>query len=415
MLNLQDQIESVETAIRDASKEIARGARTSATRRAKASIGRLRTKQDQLVLEATELYESLNIDGDFQEISGHGLEFTSTLLQAHEAKRTCRERLVERFHEWSRLDLASGGTDEPLGTRAHQRAKQALQKRGPALQRAIQRYNNLCARLALLSPAGSNFPLPEPLSTDLALLRDDGSYLQDVFLSHSVGPAPAWITDPTLRHAIRAMHVLDRCDEEQVRLLHEISNFTGWLGDEISAVCTAMQRPQCAHFTYSCAPPLDPCPDSMLTGPLSRATVHLESLVHSAVRAKILAPAHAQRFLATLHPCLPMPEPPFAIPHLPSPKEGCLPADSSGASSSTGSESGSNLEEFVATSGGYPQAASADDDDLDLVHTFADLAVGASEPPRAPAFVPISLRFEPPTTVPSFNRECGQCKLNRFL
>lgn len=254
VLYLQDQIETVEAAIRDASQAIARGARTAASRRAKASIERLRTKQDQLVLEATELYESLNIDGDFQEIAGHGLEFTSTLLQAHEAKRTCRERLVERFHEWSRLDLASGGADEPLGTRQHQRAKQALQKRGPALQRSIQRYNKLCERLALLRPVGSNFPLPLPLSTDLTLVRDDGSYLQDVFLSHNVGPAPAWISDPTLRNAIRAMHVLDRCNEEQVRLRNEAQNFTSWLADEIAAVYAAIHQPQRAHTFYGVPP-----------------------------------------------------------------------------------------------------------------------------------------------------------------
>ncbi|KZV78515.1 hypothetical protein EXIGLDRAFT_633854, partial [Exidia glandulosa HHB12029] len=115
VLALQDQIDTVQTAISNAGREISRGGRSVASRRANASISRLETKHEQLVLEASELYATLNIQGDFQEIAGLGLEFTSTLLQAHEAKRNCRERMVERFHEWARLDAASGGADQALG------------------------------------------------------------------------------------------------------------------------------------------------------------------------------------------------------------------------------------------------------------------------------------------------------------
>ena len=74
---------------------------------------------EQLVLEASSLYAELNMGGDFGEIAGLGLEFTTTLLQAHEAKRSCREHLIERFHEWGRIDAASGGADRPLGSQIH--------------------------------------------------------------------------------------------------------------------------------------------------------------------------------------------------------------------------------------------------------------------------------------------------------
>ncbi|KZV91813.1 hypothetical protein EXIGLDRAFT_586121, partial [Exidia glandulosa HHB12029] len=207
------------------------------------SSRRLEVKHEQLVLEASELYATLNMQGDFQEIAGLGLEFTTALLQTHEAKRNCRERLIERFHEWARLDAAAGGADQALGTGLHQRARAALQKRAPALQRAIKRYNKLCARLRRLRPAGSTFPLPEALSTDLKKVRDDGTYLQDVYISHSVGPAPAWITDPSLRSAIRAMHVMVRCDEEESRMRREASNYSRWILHYSTSLQAAARAP----------------------------------------------------------------------------------------------------------------------------------------------------------------------------
>ncbi|KZV97326.1 hypothetical protein EXIGLDRAFT_764453 [Exidia glandulosa HHB12029] len=294
VLALQDQIDTVQTAITNAGHEITRGDRSAASRRARASIGRLEVKHEQLVLEASELYATLNIQGDFQEIAGLGLEFTSTLLQAHEARRNCRERLIEQFHEWSRLDAASGGAHQPLGTSLHQRARAALQKRAPALQRAISRYNKLCARLERLRPNGSTFPLPEPLSTDLKKVRDDGAYLQDVYVSQNVGPAPLWVTDPTLRSAIRAMHVLQRCDEEEQRLSRETANYHHWLIRHSTALCLAARGPA----------------NTLLLPLFRQEAAQLEATIHSARSSGVLSTGDATSLLSITAHLLPTPTTP---------------------------------------------------------------------------------------------------------
>ncbi|EJD39841.1 hypothetical protein AURDEDRAFT_36376, partial [Auricularia subglabra TFB-10046 SS5] len=234
VLTLQDQADAIEESIKGAEATIS-GSSRQATAAAGLCIRKLKSSQAALLSEAQALYATLHIDREFEEIRGMGLEFTAVLLQAHEAKRTCRMLLQRRFQEWRTLDSAHGGKGLPVGTSIHTRTVAAMKKRTPAIQRALKTYNDLCSRLKALRPVGSTFPLPQPLSTDLKHLKDNDQLLQDVYIAGGEGPAPPWLVDETVRSGIRAMLALDRCAEESLRLDRETRNLVRWYEAEARA------------------------------------------------------------------------------------------------------------------------------------------------------------------------------------
>ena len=62
-----------------------------------------------------------------------------------------------------------------------------IQKRAPAVQRAIARYNNLCEDLKDLAPDGCELVLPQPLTIEISKLKDDPALLEDVWLGDLQG------------------------------------------------------------------------------------------------------------------------------------------------------------------------------------------------------------------------------------
>ena len=110
---------------------------------------------------------------------------------------------------------------------------------------AIGKFNNYCARLEELYNPTYAIPLPTPLPTKLAELRNDQTLLEDVWITRSPeGETPLWLGDRDVRSGIRALLKLDRCHEEQRRLGMEADNMCRWFGHELCAVKFALQQPQ---------------------------------------------------------------------------------------------------------------------------------------------------------------------------
>lgn len=135
-----------------------------------------------------------------------------------------------------------------------------MKNRTPALLRAIARYNALCDRLKVLLPQGETFPLPEKLPDDLARLKNEPALLEDVWLSTESAAAGPWLTDKAVRRGIRAQHVVDRCEEEKLRLAVEDENLYTWVYDEVVALECAVSDPASAfrsqeHGTVTPDPP----------------------------------------------------------------------------------------------------------------------------------------------------------------
>ncbi|EJD33795.1 hypothetical protein AURDEDRAFT_23073, partial [Auricularia subglabra TFB-10046 SS5] len=129
------------------------------------------------------------------------------------------------------------------GTKQHQRVLQSIQRRTPAIHNAIARYNTCCARVRELVPAGRSFPLPQPLPTEISKLRNDPALLEDVWVSNIPAGCARWLTDSTVRVAIRAQLSLDRCAEERKRLSREEAQLLEWLKLEAKAVTVALYAP----------------------------------------------------------------------------------------------------------------------------------------------------------------------------
>jgi hypothetical protein len=121
-------------------------------------------------------------------------------------------------------------------------------------------YNDLCRQLQLLirqgkAPAGAILPLDIPREGLFKLDVDDDIW-QDVGLNdeHN-GPAPLWLRDDAVRQGIKSMLQLDRCKEEEARLLRERKALQEWMQEEWQVVQTAkeiagMVYVSTLYFTY---------------------------------------------------------------------------------------------------------------------------------------------------------------------
>jgi hypothetical protein len=87
----------------------------------------------------------------------------------------------------------------------------------------------------------ANIPLPQHLSTDFTILRDDPYLMEGVWVHSSTAAAPPWLTDTKIRKGIRAMLKIDRCTEEYRRIGIEADNLCRWFGQELAAIELAIQ------------------------------------------------------------------------------------------------------------------------------------------------------------------------------
>ncbi|KAH7091862.1 hypothetical protein BKA62DRAFT_786834 [Auriculariales sp. MPI-PUGE-AT-0066] len=225
--DLQDTVDALDDKIDSAELNLTRGRRNA---KIKHGLGELRNKRDQLHEHIQSLYESLNVADDFPHIKTLGSDFVRLLVEAHNTKSLLRARVIGRIFEFHYLDRAVGGRDIPLGYKQNQRRRQQLKSGNPIIQRLHARYNGLVENLHDFAKRRKiNFPLPQPLPPNILSLRDDPALLEDVWLGSSEDNAPLWLTDPKVRIGIRAMHILDRCNEESARLEREQAQLTDWL------------------------------------------------------------------------------------------------------------------------------------------------------------------------------------------
>lgn len=108
---------------------------------------------------------------------------------------------------------------------------------------AIRKFNRYCELLESLYKPEWNIPLPEPLPTQLAILRDSSQLMEDVWITRSQHEVPRWLEDGDVREGIRAVLKVDRCGEERRRLGMEADNLCRWFGRELCAIEVALATP----------------------------------------------------------------------------------------------------------------------------------------------------------------------------
>ncbi|KAG1774666.1 hypothetical protein EV702DRAFT_1200022 [Suillus placidus] len=194
----------------------------------------LECSHDHLMNKVEVLYASLNVHDRFPELQGVDLDF----------------RAIGSFFEWDKLDRAVGGANQALGTKLHQQTHKAIAKRQPALMTAIRKFNSYCERLESLYDPSWGVPLPAPLPTKLAGLRNDQTLMEDVWITPSEGDVPRWMEDADVRDGIRALLKQQRCQEERRHLGQEADNLCRWFRDELTALEVALHSPANRTFLF---------------------------------------------------------------------------------------------------------------------------------------------------------------------
>ncbi|KAG1887308.1 hypothetical protein F4604DRAFT_1917113 [Suillus subluteus] len=198
VLALQADLDASDRALQATRTVVEKGSVTEETLDALESLER---SHDRLMNKVEVLYASLNVHDRFPELEGS-------------------------FFEWDKLDRAVGGANQALGTKLHQQTRKAIAKRQPALMTMIHKFNSYCERLEDLYDPSWGVPLPAPLPTKLADLRNDPTLMEDVWITPSVGDVPRWMEDTDVRDGIRALLKRQQCQEEQRRLGLEADNLS---------------------------------------------------------------------------------------------------------------------------------------------------------------------------------------------
>ncbi|KAJ7802452.1 hypothetical protein B0H13DRAFT_2244742 [Mycena leptocephala] len=161
-------------------------------------------------------------------------------------KLRLRQRLRARKFE---LDPKAPALIERPDSKLHAHTASAVKRQELTISKLASEYNKLCAQIAKIiedgqAPPGSIAPVEIP-PKGLWQLDVDDTIFQDVGLDEddnataSTEP-PLWLCDEQVRAGIKAVLALDRCDEEDARLLRETCSLRVWFAEEWKMVQRAL-------------------------------------------------------------------------------------------------------------------------------------------------------------------------------
>ncbi|KAJ3764988.1 hypothetical protein FB446DRAFT_655870 [Lentinula raphanica] len=167
--------------------------------------------------------------------------FINLRMNARAIKMRLRSRLTARKFERDRLER-SFRRQQHNDRKVHMHTEDSVKKRDPSIQKLARHYNSLCTemqRLIDLKRAPHNVTSPKLIPMkDLFNLDVDDNIWQDVGLdetSDGQNP-PLWLCDENVRRGIRSILLRDRCDEEFLRLKHEMRSLQQWMREEWQVV-----------------------------------------------------------------------------------------------------------------------------------------------------------------------------------
>ncbi|KAF9488818.1 hypothetical protein BDN71DRAFT_1533585 [Pleurotus eryngii] len=225
VLNLQAELDTLNTAIDAMKQTLKDGASLKVT----------------LSLINNLTINNLTTTSDIQRSTGSIILSTSLA-----ASQNFSNAALTFFFEWDKLDQAVGGHQQSLVRDYEPRYKAtSTNKKG---HHEVQTCPSSCYLLAKLHNPVRLVPLPEPLPTQLSILRDAQSLMEDIWITPSEATIPQWLEDLDVCNGIRAMHKVDRCAEEHLCLHLEAKNMCQWLASECATMQRALVDPQYAKF-----------------------------------------------------------------------------------------------------------------------------------------------------------------------
>ncbi|KZP01369.1 hypothetical protein CALVIDRAFT_475201 [Calocera viscosa TUFC12733] len=236
---LQTELERVGSAIQETVQSLSE---EFGWPRSTAAFRSLSEKHHDLMQNGQHLLGDLRLDHTFPQLSGVSAQFLHYLLLAREEKINVRARVVEHLWELSRLRRARGGGHDPVGTKVRDAILKGWGPRWRTTKAAVDRYNGYVGHLKLHFNPIWNIPLPARLEvTDLQNPTEDHQLWQDVWWPTSAQP-PIWVTNEQVRRGVTAVLLLDRCKEEEQRLILEGNNLEKWWINESVAMIKARER-----------------------------------------------------------------------------------------------------------------------------------------------------------------------------
>ncbi|KAF7301143.1 hypothetical protein MIND_00678700 [Mycena indigotica] len=236
---LQAQIDAIEKSLVDVRQSISDQTASADSYR---HLRELEATHADLEKQAEALYSSLNIHNIYPALEGVPPELARLLVTMRDLKINIRKRAIGSFQEWETLDQAVSGRREPLGTKLYQATRSTITKRQPALLKALKKFNAYCSEFEILRPPDCQIAVPRPLPTTLAALREDSSLHEDIWTTPTEGRPPRWLEDEDVRQGIRNLHIVDRCEEEGLRLQLESANMQLWVEKELNIATLAVRR-----------------------------------------------------------------------------------------------------------------------------------------------------------------------------
>jgi hypothetical protein len=144
-------------------------------------------------------------------------------------------------------------SDISTDQKVHDHTRASVQKRDPSIQQLARDYNKLCDKMQKLISEGKAPPgaiVPEKvIMTGLFALDVDDAIWQDIGLAdeESADP-PLWLCNDAVRSGIKARLELDRCLEEEARLVHERRALQVWFSEEWKIVTDGCQATGAQHI-----------------------------------------------------------------------------------------------------------------------------------------------------------------------
>lgn len=146
-------------------------------------------------------------------------------------------------------------TNPHTDKKVHDHTRASVQKRDPSIQQLARDYNKLCDKMRELiaqgkAPEGATVPEKVEMAGLFTLDVDDAIW-QDVGLADEDLPnPPLWMCNDDVRRGIKALLEVDRCREEEDRLVHERQALQVWFSEEWKIVTDGCAATGECHYIF---------------------------------------------------------------------------------------------------------------------------------------------------------------------
>ncbi|KAJ7234330.1 hypothetical protein C8J57DRAFT_1249271 [Mycena rebaudengoi] len=204
----------------------------------------LKKKRDALGI--TDLWQLKNLEND---------KFIGLRMNARALKQRLRDHLRSRKFELDRVERSCRRLLNDVKLDSH--TESAVKRREPTIKKLNVEYNKLCTQMAQLiatnaAPKGAIAPVRIESEGLFQLDVDDGIW-QDMGLDDDEegnGEPPAWLSNEDARSGIKAMLEYDRANEENIRLRKERRAIQVWFAEEWEVHRLAIEQTDDAGDKY---------------------------------------------------------------------------------------------------------------------------------------------------------------------